>query len=119
MTRAFTTLATALCLATPLLAQGTGSDGYFEIYNDTSNNVLISFYTNDGSGWSTNWIEGVEIYPGENATGEFYAESGPCEQVFQAGWLGADGGEVLDDPIAIDICAASNVYLADNEIFYD
>lgn len=110
----------ALALAAgAALAQGTGSEGYFEIYNDTAGNVVIGFYTNDGSGWSSNWLDGIEIMPGQSATAQFHGESGPCEQVFAVGWLGNDGGEVVDDPISIDICAASNVYLADNEIYYD
>jgi hypothetical protein len=25
----------------------------------------------------------------------------------------------MDDPISIDICASSNVYLEDNEIYFD
>jgi hypothetical protein len=110
---------TALALmAGTALAQGTGSEGYFQIYNDTGGNVLVGFYTNDGSGWSDNWLP-AEIMPGESGRAEFHAETGACDQVFQAGWLGQDGSEVLDEPIAIDICAASNVYLGDNEIFYD
>jgi hypothetical protein len=112
--------AAALALGTGLAtAQGTGSEGYFELYNDTDTNVLVGFYTNDGSGWSANWIAGAEILPGQSGTAEFYAPEGSCDQAFAAGWLGADGGEVIDDPISIDICAASNVYLGDNEIFFD
>ena len=100
-------------------AQGTGSEGYFQIYNDTTNNIVVSFYTNDGSGWSDNWLEGVEISPGESAQAQFAADTGACDQVFAVGWLGSDGSEIVDDPISIDICAASNVYLNDNEIYYE
>lgn len=102
----------------PSLAQGTGSEGVFEIYNNTDNNVVVGFYTNGGDGWSTNWLS-EEVQPGGTATAEFTGETGPCDQVFQVGWLGSDGSEVMDDPISIDICAASNVYLGDNEITYD
>lgn len=105
--------------ATLVLAQGTGSQGYFQLYNDTSNNILIGFYTNDGSGWSSNWIEGYEFMPGENGTAEFFANEGACDQVFAAGWLAEDGSEIIDEPIAIDICEASNVYLGDNEIYFN
>jgi len=100
------------------LAQGTGSEGYFQIYNNTSGNIVVGFYTNDGGGWSENWL-GTDINPGEAMRAEFYADTGNCEQAFQVGWLGEGGSEVLDDPIAIDICDASNVYLDDNEIYYD
>ncbi len=101
------------------LAQGTGSEGYFEIYNNTTNNIVISFYTNDGSGWSNNWLDGVDIVPGQSATATFHADTGACDQVFAVGWLGNGDTEIIDDPISIDICAASNVYLDDNEIYYD
>lgn len=101
------------------MAQGTGSEGYFDVHNDTGSNVLIGFYTNDGSGWSANWLEG-ELVPATVVTVEFLAETGSCEQVFRAGWLGEDGAsEVLDEPFTIDICEASNVYLGDNEIVFD
>jgi hypothetical protein len=106
-------------LAASPLAAGTGAEGYFQIYNDTENNVVVGFYTNDGSGWSANWLGGVQIQPGESARAEFHAESGACEQTFAAGWLGSDGSEVIDDPIDIDICEASNVYLGDNDMSYD
>lgn len=100
------------------LAQGTGSEGYFQIYNNTENNIVVGFYTNDGSGWSDNWLSDI-LEPGDSARAEFTADTGNCDQVFQVGWLGDDDSEVLDDPISIDICAASNVYMDDNEIYYD
>lgn len=106
-------------IAGAALSQGTGSEGYFQVYNDTEGHIVVGFYTNDGSDWSSNWLDGVEIHPGENATAEFSGDSGPCEQVLQVGWLGDDDSEVLDDPISIDICDASDVYLGDNEITYD
>jgi hypothetical protein len=97
---------------------GTGSEGYFHIYNNTEGNVAVGFYTNDGNGWSENWL-GEELIPGASARAEFHADTGNCDQVFQIGWLGSDGSEVMDEPISIDICDASNVYLDDNEIYYD
>ena len=104
----------------PVLAQGTGSEGYFELYNNTEGNVVISFYTSDGETWSENWLgDDTEIMPGQSGTAEFFADTGACDQFFQVGWLGQDGTEVLDEVISIDICEASNVYLDDNEIYYD
>ena len=95
-----------------------GAGGVFTIHNMTEGNVVIGFYTNDGSGWSNNWLA-EEMAPGQNASAEFFAETGACEQLFQVGWLGTDGSEVVDEPISIDICEATNVYLADNEIYFD
>ncbi len=107
-----------LSLSTSVLAQGSGASGVFTIHNDTENNIVVGFYTNDGSGWSNNWLP-QQMQPGQNGEATFNAQTGPCEQTFRVGWLGEDGGEVLDDPIAINICEASNVYLGDNEISFD
>ena len=111
--------AIALSLATASFAAGTGAEGYFQIHNDTRSNVVVGFYTNDGSGWSENWLGGTHIQPGDQAMAEFSNDTGNCEQTFAVGWLGTDGSEVLDDPVDIDICAATNVYLGDNEITFD
>ena len=100
-------------------AEGTGAQGYFQLHNDTQGNILIGFYTNDGSGWSDNWIDGIQIMPGQSGTAEFLAPEGACAQELAAGWLGNDGSEIIDEPFSIDICDATNVYLGDNEISYD
>jgi hypothetical protein len=108
----------ASLFAAPALAQGTGSEGYFQIYNNTEGNIIVGFYTDDGTGWSQNWL-GDAIGPDESARAEFTADTGSCDQVLRVGWLGEGDTEVLDEPISIDICAASNLYLDDNEIYYD
>lgn len=104
-------------LAGQALAQ-TGASGVFTMHNDTTDYVVAGFYTNDGTGWSANWLA-ENLGPGETAEAQFAATTGACEQTFQVGWLTADGGEVLDDPININICEASHVYLADNEIYFE
>lgn len=112
-------LAAALSLATFTSAfAGTGSEGYFNVYNNTGSNVVVGFYTNDGSGWSDNWL-GDDIEPGQGTKVQFIADTGNCDQIFSVGWLTSDGGETIDEPINIDICDASNVYLDDNEIYYN
>ena len=95
-----------------------GAGGAFTLHNMTEGNVVVGFYTNDGNGWSTNWL-GEQMTPGQTASAEFFAQTGACDQLFQVGWLGADGSEVMDEPISIDICQATNVYLGDNEIYFD
>jgi len=102
----------------PAMAQPTGEEGNFTITNQTQGNIVVGFYTNDGSGWSDNWLEEL-LEPGGVVDAAFAADEGRCDQMFQVGWLGQDGSEVLDDPIKIDICEASNVYLSDNEIYFD
>ena len=100
------------------MAQGTGSEGYFQIYNNTENNIVVGFYTNDGGGWSQNWLDDA-VMPDQSTQASFNADTGACDQLFRVGWLSENDTEVLDEPISIDICAASNVFLDDNEIYYD
>ncbi len=108
----------SMVLSTAAMSQSTGNEGKFTIHNQTDNNVVVGFYTNDGSGWSTNWLS-EQLTPGQQANAQFDAETGACDQTFKVGWLSNTGGEVLDDPISINICTASNVYVADNEMYYD
>ena len=99
-------------------ADGTGKNGVFTIHNDTDSNTVVGFHTNDGAGWSDNWLS-EKIKPGVSTDMQFSKPGGKCKQRLRVGWLGKSGGEVLDDPINIDICDATNVYLHDNEITYD
>lgn len=113
-----TALALSL-LALPATAQ-TGAGGVFTIHNDTDENVLIGFYVSDDmETWSDNWLTDP-MMPGESSEAQFFADSGNCVNYFITGWLGADhASEVLDDPIEVDICQASNLYLGNNEIYFD
>ena len=108
----------SLAIGTSAMAQGTGSEGYFQIYNNTENNIVVGFYTNDGGGWSQNWLDDA-VMPDQSTQASFNADTGACDQLFRVGWLSENDTEVLDEPISIDICAASNVFLDDNEIYYD
>ncbi len=110
--------AASMFLAGSALAEGTGKNGVFTIHNDTESNTVVGFYTNDGSGWSTNWLS-RRLAPGATTKMEFSKPGGKCKQTLRVGWLGKQGGEVKDDPINIDICDASNVYLHDNDTSYD
>jgi hypothetical protein len=115
--RFVTSLFVLLALSASAAAQ-TGQEGWFNIYNNTSENVVVGFYTSDGDDWSSNWLAD-EINPGEHAQAEFLSDSGNCDQYLMVGWLGEGDTEILDDAISIDICVASNVYLGDNEIYFD
>ena len=111
-------LVATMLLSAGVFAESSGSKGVFTIHNNTKKNVVVGFYTNDGSGWSDNWL-GERLNPSEKADAKFSAETGSCDQKLQVGWLGQDDSEVLDEAISIDICKATNVYLNDNEIYYD
>lgn len=117
-------LSASIALAAFIAATGaqaqTGSECVFTIHNQTEKHTLIGFYTSpdDGANWSDNWLN-EDMAPGQTAMAEFTADTCACDQVFQAGWLSADGDEVLDEPHTIDICQASNVYLGDNEVSFD
>ncbi len=106
-----------LWLSVNASAQPSGEAGEFVIHNQ-SENIVVGFYTNDGNGWSSNWLS-EELAPDQAATAEFADDTGACDQILQVGWLGEDGSEILDDPISIDICKTSNVYVSDNDIYYD
>jgi len=116
--RAMGAIFAVLLLSSSAFADATGSKGVFTIHNTTKKNVVVGFYTNDGSGWSDNWLA-ERLNPSEKAEAKFSSETGSCDQKLQVGWLGQDDSEVLDEAISIDICKASNVYLDDNEIYFD
>ena len=111
-------LALTLSLSQLIFAQSTGKGGVFSIHNNSEGNTVIGFYTNDGNGWSSNWLS-EDLAPDNSAQASFTDDTGACDQTLQVGWLGEGGEEILDDPIDIDICEASNVYLEDNEIYFD
>ena len=90
-------LSAALLLAASVAATGafagTGAEGVFTVHNDTETNVVSGFYTSedDGETWSDNWLS-IQIRPGESAEASFHANTGPCEQTLQVGWVGDGGG---------------------------
>lgn len=118
--RSFAAIALAAALSTSALAQS-GAGGEFTVHNITEGNIVNNFYTSeDAENWSESWMDAETVLrPGESMTATFFADTGPCQQYFVVAWMGANGTEVQDDVTSIDICAATNVYLGDNEIFFD
>jgi len=80
----FSALVACLVLSTAALSQSTGSKGVFTIHNNTKNNIVTGFYTNDGKGWSENWLS-EQLKPKETADAKFSAQTGSCEQKLQIG----------------------------------
>jgi hypothetical protein len=116
--RAALIIAAASGFAAAASAEGTGKNGVFTVHNETKGNTVVGFYTNDGGGWSKNWLD-ENLDPGDSTKMEFSKPGGKCKQTLRVGWLGKNKAEVKDDPINIDICDASDVYLHDNKITYD
>ena len=115
--------ALALCatfIATsPALAQGTGAKGYFNIYNVTVGHEIVGFYTNEGHGWTTNWLTAETLTVGEGAVAQFQPGAVTCQQTFTVGWRSTAGREIRGHPVAINICDATNVYLGIDKLSFD
>src|SRR5438105_4871879 len=73
-----------------------GNNVSFTIHN-TSGYIISSFQTNDGDGWSTNWLGGDQVGAGESAPLEFTAD-GPCKIQLRVSWRTTDGGQEVGDP---------------------
>jgi len=114
-------LVAAVLLSIAFLAGGTmnvsANDwGKFMIHNQ-SNYIIVGFYTNEGDGWSSNWLE-EQVSAGESAEMQF-THQGPCQVQFRVGWLTTNNDETVGEPWNIDICEAHNVYFDDNKASYD
>ncbi|HSY85147.1 MAG TPA: hypothetical protein VLA85_01150 [Verrucomicrobiae bacterium] len=90
--------------------------GKFTIHNQ-SNYIIVGFYTNEGDGWSSNWLQ-EQVTAGDSALMEF-THQGPCQVTFRVGWLTTTNEEQLGEPWNIDICDAHNVYFDDDKASYD
>lgn len=121
----FKSLALAACVTSigslSALAEGdgTGADGFINIYNSTPGYTVVGFYTNAGHGWSKDWLTQDILTPGVGAKAVYAAAPPACHQHVRVGWLGPAGMEVHGHPIHLNICDVSNIYFAENETFYD
>jgi hypothetical protein len=94
-----------------------GNNVKFTIHN-SSDYIISAFQTNDGDGWSTNWLGGDTVGAGENAPLEFTAD-GPCKIELRVSWRTTDGGQEVGEPWNIDICKATNVYFDGKKVTYE
>lgn len=119
----FKTLTLATCLTSMgslcALADGTGAEGFVNIYNSSPGFVVTGFYTNGGHGWTRDWLTDVILTPGEGAVAQFRSAPPACHQRVKVGWRSAAGHEVRSHPVAVNICDVSNIYFAQEEIFFD
>ncbi|MEL7396385.1 MAG: hypothetical protein AAFN44_08440 [Pseudomonadota bacterium] len=123
----FKSIALAACLTSiasfgaslSAYAEATGADGHVNIFNSTPGFTITGFYTNAGHGWTRDWLTDVVLTPGVGAKAVFSSAPPKCHQHIRAGWLSTAGREFHGHPIHINICEVSNIYFAEDEIFFD
>ena len=89
----------------------------FNIKN-TSDYIISAFQSNEGSGWSKNWLDGDQVDAGETQALHFLND-GPCDVQGRVSWRTTDGGQEVGDPWNIDICKAHTVYFDGKQVTYD
>jgi hypothetical protein len=89
----------------------------FTIHNNSSY-VISSFQANEGSGWSNNWLDGLQVESGQAVPLEFLRD-GPCDIQVRVGWRTTDGGQQIGEAWNIDICKAQNVYFDGDNVTFD
>lgn len=110
--------AVAICLASAVFStQAIAENLKFDIEN-SSDYTISSFQSNEGDGWSDNWLGGNEVGPGEAMTLEF-VKDGPCDIEVRVGWRTTDGGQEMGEPWQINICDAHTVYFDGEQVTYD
>ena len=93
-----------------------GENVSFKIHNE-SDYIISAFQTNDGDGWSSNWLNGSTVGAGAAEDLEF-TQDGPCEIKLRVSWRTTDGGQEVGDPWDIDICKAKDVYFDGKKVTY-
>ena len=110
-------IGTAVLAIGALLSSSAFADNLkFKIKNE-SKYIISSFQTNEGKGWSKNWLDG-DVDAGEALDMEFL-QDGPCAIQVRVSWRTNDGGEEVGDPWNIDICKAHTVYFDGNKVSFD
>ena len=101
----------AAALSGPAMA---GSWADFLLQNE-SRFTITAFYTNEGNGWSKNWLHGGNaVRHGENIEMRFAAEDGPCDVDFEI--VAADGFKY---EYTGDFCKISTLYVYDKTVKFD
>ncbi|PSC06655.1 hypothetical protein SLNSH_02280 [Alsobacter soli] len=107
-------MATAFLALPSVTAQ---ADNLSFTIKNTSKYIISSFQTNEGHGWSKNWLRG-EVGAGQSRSLEFLRD-GPCDIEVRVGWRTTDGGQVIGDAWNIDICDAQTVYFDGRKVTYE
>ena len=94
-----------------------GENVAFKIHNQ-SKYIISAFQTNDGDGWSNNWLDGDQVGAGEAVDLKF-VQDGPCKIQLRVAWRTTDGGQQVGDPWDIDICDAKDVYFDGKKVTYE
>jgi len=108
----------ALALSATVLGANAyaGNNVEFTIHNSSSY-IISAFQTNDGDGWSNNWLGGDQVDAGEKADLKFVAD-GPCDIQLRVSWRTTDGGQQVGEPWDINICDAKDVFFDGKKVTY-
>ncbi len=115
--KALARLAFGAAAALLLASTSVSAAGYtFKIVNQ-SGYIIDGFYTNEGDGWSENWMD-FKLDAGETGNMEFNA-NGPCDISFMVTWEADDGSSIDGDETTINICEAKKIYFDGKDATYD
>ncbi|WP_085937124.1 hypothetical protein [Enhydrobacter aerosaccus] len=85
----------------------------FELHNG-SNFTIVSFTTNEGDGWSSNWLGRDRLEPGAAIEMRFSDRKGPCDVQFRV--TASDGYKY---EYTGNFCRIQNLYVYDKSIKWD
>jgi hypothetical protein len=92
------------------------ADNYnFYLHNRSDGWVINGFYTNDGGGWSSNWLSS-RVGSGRSTPMRWNSQSGSCRVQFRVSWV--DWGS---QTFNMDWCRnrPSNVYMQNEGFTWD
>lgn len=105
-------------LALAMSAGASQAENYSFNIKNTSSYIISAFQSNEGDGWSKNWLDGDQVGAGETQPLQFN-QDGPCEVQIKVSWRTTDGGQTEGEPWNIDICKAKTVYFDGEKVTYD
>jgi len=84
----------------------------FDLVNRSNANIL-NFTTNEGGGWSGNWLNEI-VAPGEVFEMDFGTDQGDCSVLTR---MEFSDGTFFQEPI--DYCSASTITVRNNDVVWD
>ena len=98
---------------TPLQASAQ-SDFPFRLHNRSNGWTIAAFQTFQNGSWSSNWLDGLRIGPGENASMDWKSNAGDCTVRFRVSWVDYGAEE-----FRADFCKLRNLYMLNDGFRWD